>query len=671
MPEDDPNSTLLCQEDQVLCNEIGLPMAPNCTTVLETVGGGDSEVENLCTHLFAQPGEDQGGFETGDGVFTISEEEYWRSDPTDRDTIGYGVVDEATVVGLNLSEFTWNYIPGDKIGVVAEGLSSSPTKHDDASLKVMFAMIDNDCDVTGKGSYIKRIKGYDVEIPTATMDADSPEEMRDKLNNCLEENITDPREGSAPDKMDVEMSYYPENPFNDATGDGLGDTVTISATPAITTQTLTDLYYEWDIEYSVDGSPNPPGWVAVDEEDFQFLTPTQGNAQTEVAFRLNLSGAAKDQYFTSTTNPDVTYFRARVAVAENFDTNRSKEGRSQILFKVYSTENSISAYSLTDSDVVVGEDGSARVILNPGTGNQICDETLRDRVLCFVTQHEILALQIEDEGLRNFHWKLDDQTIPCDTSVSPQCLDTQSTNTVFVPVTARPGEQFTVSVSANDVSNDLTTENLGNKVEIAKTFVVVEPFVKIETESPEDAWPRYLGDYVDLYGEYYPEYSDAVFETFPENYVVFSARTLPAFADQEQMYWSVNGNPVMPDQENPFDAQVSSDGSTVSFVTNQRSMSLSVLTKAQTSQNIRLALQQIWGVSQFVSIDEQLEGHIKLEVVDPLRTAQGDQPFFASIVTNTPEYLLFLMRLVLTSGVLLFVLWGVSLVASIVPRNEV
>ncbi|MBT6753884.1 hypothetical protein HOB25_02745 [bacterium] len=80
-----------------------------------------------CDHEFARcfsPGGVIG--ETGDGDFTLAEEECWGTDPTNSDTDGDGVVDEADLAGLNQTQLTWIYRPGDRIGVIIEGTSMVP-----------------------------------------------------------------------------------------------------------------------------------------------------------------------------------------------------------------------------------------------------------------------------------------------------------------------------------------------------------------------------------------------------------------------------------------------------------------------------------------------------------------------------------------------------------------
>lgn len=67
-----------------------------------------------------------GAHRTGDGDFDWDEEECWGTDPENPDTDGDGVRDEADLVGLNQTQFTWIYKPGDRVGVTVEGTSLIP-----------------------------------------------------------------------------------------------------------------------------------------------------------------------------------------------------------------------------------------------------------------------------------------------------------------------------------------------------------------------------------------------------------------------------------------------------------------------------------------------------------------------------------------------------------------
>lgn len=77
-----------------------------------------------CSHNFARC--PLGGVRVGDGDFGVAEEECWGTDPTNADTDGDGIEDEADLAGLNQTQITWIYRPGDRVGVLVEGTSMVP-----------------------------------------------------------------------------------------------------------------------------------------------------------------------------------------------------------------------------------------------------------------------------------------------------------------------------------------------------------------------------------------------------------------------------------------------------------------------------------------------------------------------------------------------------------------
>lgn len=113
---------------------------PEHCFIHDTYTGDEYEIE-CDDHLFPH----SPGGETGDGSFTIGEEEFFHTNPNDPDTADTGNTDESNVAGLGMESFSWTYMRGDKVGVVVEGVSIEPTQEEDSSYRTMWAMIDNNC----------------------------------------------------------------------------------------------------------------------------------------------------------------------------------------------------------------------------------------------------------------------------------------------------------------------------------------------------------------------------------------------------------------------------------------------------------------------------------------------------------------------------------------------
>lgn len=139
----------------------------------ENVRAGEDLIEE-CEHKFpeAPKGESfvdpldsgnvivcQDDYEIGDGEFTNNEEACWKLDPTNADTDGDGIEDEADLAGLGQTQFTWSFQEGDRVGLIIEGTSTIPTNEEDGSGKS--AVI---------GEALERTITYSCEYPATELD---------------------------------------------------------------------------------------------------------------------------------------------------------------------------------------------------------------------------------------------------------------------------------------------------------------------------------------------------------------------------------------------------------------------------------------------------------------------------------------------------------------------
>lgn len=108
---------------------------------IHDVKSGDDHEIACEKHLFPNSPSDK----TGDGDFGVSEEQFWHTDPNNKDTASTGRTDEANVAGLGENVFSFTYSAGDKIGVAIEGVSIQPTQEKDSSFETMWAFTKNEC----------------------------------------------------------------------------------------------------------------------------------------------------------------------------------------------------------------------------------------------------------------------------------------------------------------------------------------------------------------------------------------------------------------------------------------------------------------------------------------------------------------------------------------------
>lgn len=629
--------------------------APSCT-----VSSGSSAGENLCQHLFPEynnfddcldlkgtPDDDSDDVcidlddeEVGDDDFKEEEEAFWKTSPQDPDTADNGNKDEANAVGLGINIFTWNYQPEDEVGVIIEGASMIPAKHDDSSMMIMWAYPKNECEVENKGEYYKNIKGYSVKIPAAEMN----------LNDCIEDNLIDPREGGQPEKINVSLSYSPENPLNDPTEDNMGDMIAAQATTDNASQDDSQLYYEWAVEISPNGTYNPASWTDITTKltDNSLIPgPVKGNGLASLKLKLNLN---KDNLKVSKTVFDDDYFpggigylRIKTIASENFSSGVSREGKSDVIIKVISTEEKITAHG-------VGVDSEGKLTMDETQGNDICvKDTGKLQSVCFTIKNAIIGLKYDDPDLENFSWTLNGKSLNCNSSVSSLCSDEKQNNYNFFPATGNIGDTYAIGLTANNVTT-------GKTINLVRTFQIIDPFVKIISTDESIVWPKYLGDYIDLDGNYFPDNSETVFEMYEGGAPKLEAEFHPGWlADYItdgflQLEWTVDG--VKQDNfKNLVELSLPSSEKEPGSIYN-----ISVNSVFRHPPEIRQALKNIWGISQFDTTEEYMSRNIQIEVFAPENetlTLKNSGKFLAGLLSYLPGQITFLLRILLTIVVII------------------
>lgn len=600
----------------------------------------DDFVSNGCQHLFPQAP----GHALGNDDFGISEERFWQTDPQDPDTADTGYGDEANLVGLGQTEFTWNYEVGDKVGVAVEGVSMIPTKHDNRSYAIMWALPKNDCPIENASSYTKTVRGYDVRIPTTTTN----------INNCLERNLVDPREGGQTGKLDVSLSYAPQTVYNDASGDGFGSILNVTSSVSNTGTPTNLLKYDWNVEVSRDGTFNPRGfsndpnrdatggWMDITEylRDKKLISFTAGNGVTELAIRLNLNESINNVSLASLFPGDAGYLRVKARVSEYIDVDqKSRESLAMIVIPVVSTDRYITA-----STISVGSDGR----LSPGT--RICEEEMNldassedfnplglGRNVCLVSKNEIIALGASNSsGFSDFRWTVNNEPLVCTNSLSNTCSDAQSQVTNFLPVTGDPGEGYSVTLNA-------TNAQTGKKVSLSRYFQIIEPSVRIVSNDPAVAWQKYLGYHKGLDGYAYENTSATQYETFAGSDATFTVEFFPSWIkDRSQWQWSVNGVSFGDTNQESISGSLTGNPGDI--------YTLQVNGESEENTAIRKALRDYWGVSVFDSGRHALNTSIDVQLVQGAQTATLDSPqaFFATVAKNAPKQIIFFAQMLLS-----------------------
>lgn len=643
----------ICNNTGVALCSVGAPRcvadpvnSTSCGDELLTCTGGESQ-DTACRHLFPEAP----GLGTGDGSFGKSEEEFWRTNPEDPDTADNGNKDEANVTGLGQTNFTWNYETGDMVGVAVEGTSMVATKYDDSSAMIMWAFSKNDCPISlanGTGAITKKIRGYDVDIPTIQMD----------LNKCIERNLVDPTEGGQATNLEVSVSATPENPLNDESSDLAGDMLSAQASLSNASNNLSNILFDWDVEIS--STPRFPGTnITKDLQKYELMGNNKGTALDTLRIKLDMQKNGSETFggqpISSYLSGGVGYLKLTAKVSESFKSGAVRKGKSDVIIKFTSSGKKISAYKVIG---LPGADATTtRVKLDEST--KICEGNPNDpnnkdnldRSTCRVITNEIIGLKVDPAGLSNFRWTINGETLECTpNTVSSDCGATEQNHINFFPVTGKVGDTYTVTVSATDLSSTAKSDQV---VTLTRTFHVVEPTLSIKSLNT-NAWAKLLGQYQDISGQscqggICPEYSESVFEGFSGESLAFTGEFMPNFlASRSTRQWTIDG------------AVVTESGGGIAFSALKLApdvynigLSASVVQPTE----IRRALSDIWGVSQLDSPEIHFSTAAQVELREPgfaQGTLQGSKKYLATIASYIPASVMFSFRIVLSIMLILF-----------------
>ncbi|MFZ2187353.1 MAG: hypothetical protein WAV46_01870 [Candidatus Moraniibacteriota bacterium] len=658
-----------CSSDTPICS-VGSPRCVADPTTTTSCGSalaacsttGASSAHPYCKHLFPHASDT---LQSGDGSFGASEERFWGTDPQDPDTADNGNKDEANVVGLGQSTLTWNYVNGDQVGVAIEGTSMLPTKHNDASSMIMWAISNNNCPIDlndGLGSYTETIKGYLVNIPTADFN----------LNKCIAwlerkdgqpgkehvQGLVDPTQGGQATRLDVSVTASPSNLVNDPGNDKSGDTVAAQATVANAAQGLADVLFEWTVQISNNiGFSNAGANRTVDVTNYLrangLLGGITGNALDSIKVKLDIPDAKIQDLLGS--DADTGYVRFRVTATENFSNGVMRKGKSDVIVKFVSTNQIITAKKV-DANLA---DGTMKVSLS---GTNICNTDPLERSVCRVIKNEIVGLKVDDPNLSNFNWTINGVPLVCTARVSSDCgvgaVDAVAQSRInYFPVTGDSGDTYTVTVTANNIVS-------GKTVTLTRAFNIVDPKVLIKSVDGT-AWPKFLGQYKDISGSVNPvtglptcpnglcdDLSESIFQANSGSTLGFQATFIPGFlgllATKE---WSVDGAEV-----------TEGAGGAMSFLADKPApgvYAIQLLAQVVQPDSIRRALLDIWGITVFESPEINFSVSKQVEVVEPLLTEGpliGPRTYYAAIASYIPASVLFTFRIFLSAALTLFAL---------------
>jgi hypothetical protein len=598
----------------------------------------DNPVPSHCFHLFPK---DRGGDVVGDGDYGKDQERLFGTDHHRADTLGLGEKDGAAVTGLGLDKITWKYQQGDKAGVVVEGTSMIPNKYHSSSMQIMWTFPEiEDCKIDNLTN--ETSPPPDMPLPQDPLSSMTKDKLmvnvatisEEGIDNCLEKSMKEVM-SAGPELLDVTLTPTPDSPM-------MEDTIKVTSSVSNSSNDAAQMKYEWVIDGG--NKTNGDDISAADmNEALNISGSLTGNGLQSISFKLKPPPKPGDP--PNGHIDDVKSIKIKVTISENYDASGEiQRGKGSVTIPINSSGDRIEVYQVN----IVGK-GSDKVKLS--LGPKICNEG-DELAVCPVLQNQIVGVKTENaSGVSNFLWTLDGKAINCDSSMSSDCSDAHNIN--FFPIAGSVGQKYSLLLTANSVGTS------SNDLNLTRIFQVVNPSVKISADGTS-AWPKYLGEYTPLNSQdcvdtndhtkdLCADYSQSVFETGAGNSVTLNSEFTPkwigdpdpAYAANLKKEWTIDGE--IKDKPAFTAGEIGAVHSA------------SINATYTPSEDTRWALEK-FGISEYSSTEQNFSDSVQTEVVEGAATAAaGTKKFIASLLSNLPEQVFFLLRIMLSIFVILLV----------------
>lgn len=602
-------------------------------------GDADIDVRDVMTL------SDCSSYTVGDGEFTGPEEACWKLDPTNPDTDGDGIEDEADVAGLNQQQFTWNYREGDRLGVVIEGTSMNPTNENNLNsyYKIMWAMpgICNSQDVSFIGN-------------------DDCDDSSDYDFNYMES--VEVKE-YADENLETNLESTPQNAQYNSCEDNSTDTIKISAVLNNSTMDERFIYYNWDI-YRCSDINGVESCVTTQVYD---TTNPQSNLNRNYWLNRNCQSGLEEQDLADCAILTTSRLEGLGAKEISFVPREEVMMYSKEYFKVVlrtSRKKTDARFAISDTIVSITQnDIELKLYKVKKTddgeytyGQEICTDG-NYRQMCPVYPYQIVAAKAEAREIQNidsYSWSLNGQPIQVPENCTFDRCSSDS-DLVYFPVTG----------SNLFIGNIGVTVKRKNKEDLVsqRMFTVNEPLGLIYSNDISAAWPFVKFDGTE---------SQDVFETYPDTKVTFRADLVPDYLvldEDVKLVWFLNGSEV--DEDFIADNEgweIETDGNKISFLTKGkvgRNMILTARVEKIYTDDEKKILSDNWGFLDARDLTKEREIQIKMVFPAEFYQSQEDEAgslklFFASTAKNAPQYLLFSIRLAVAMVLVWALFFGLS-----------
>jgi hypothetical protein len=552
------------------------------------------------------------------GTLTAQEERVFHLNPLTDRTTPLAENDGKLIAGVGQRDFTWEYQEGDEVSVIVEGSGYAATKHEDATYQTVFALPKPGCKdaLFSTGNYAKTVKEKTVIINTAVTD----------LNTCIKKNNLFTKPGTAEfDALNVTVSASSgqDKTTQAATPSGLGIekkiTTTVAQVQGGNISNPHDLYYEWDVLCG--------GESLVGDENFTFTSKTKGTNLKNLTFIADFP----ERCFTGSTGT----VEVSAKINEPRTGGGSNFGQSKTTFEIFNiADNPLKAHK---TQVTSGSQYQ-------NTNEEICTEGL-DKTICRVMNNEVIAITAtEMEGSAvgsegNISWTVNGQTYTCDEKISNDCNSTHNTNIIYIPIKGRDGDLITVTALSHGVNKDQNRQQ-----QVTRVFRITEPSVAIVPQG-NTVSRKVLGVYQGFNNQEFLDESANIFEITEGTTATLSADLYPKFLNDAQdtisYEWYINGTLY----DTTKTIQYAPESDTV----------VSVRVRREDSLDDRLALEEKFNITQSQTIPTNFTHTIELTTKQDTTLTQGVQGFFATVTTNAPEYIIFLLKITFALAVMLFI----------------
>ncbi len=653
--------------------------------------------------------EENPGFITGDGVFGRAEEKFWGTNPENAITFGENVNDEEFIIGKGLNEFTWKYEEGDEIGVVVEAQGLSSTLHDSQNPFVSFVFMKFGCEPQNLSYYTEIVRNKNVTFQTADM-------RRSDLNACLYENFAIPGDVQENNNLTVEIDAPEGTIINNQDFIIEFEATAGNESSSLTEGEITERsVFDWKIHYSPgEQDPNSQNirWSRfvdynLSQSDPELFAERMGMLELNELKAVGLSKLEMKANFDTEEGFEEGLIRATVEVnaptddpgvtiygrAENIVSIASQTRPQLFMYRVNTDNLPIDTLEFNDLTRIcdsVGARYEGDDLQSDGDNDESAltdrDTYIAEDIACRTFRNEILAFEIPDvDDLgsdiepEQVSWEVNGERISCDTTLAPE-LCQQKPPIVFLPSVQRDGEIQTVTASTSNPGAGTAANET-----FSRSFVITPPKVVFEVVPGDDTiQAQELGSFIPTTGDEESakdnvELSNTVFVRNQNTFQIKAKIDPPQLEDYaESATGSVAGTTDervnvtwdWPGREGDQGVSNLIETITVPEPLVEKPVTVSARVTTSTPQPIRDLLLTKFNVDQYSTSpltteaeaivhepgystiaylsDDQYRAYVK-------GNADRNKTFTATVFGNTASYLLFILKISLTIGLILFI----------------